>query len=356
MGCESRSIKIVNSETTKCVINEHVNGSISAIHFDGKNRIVYGTKEGHVASFRVSNLGKGTETRLVPGMTFPQNKNTKSPVNVIESYDITNDGVQDLIVGHDDGTIRVFGFERGTPILQFETSLGESIRSIKGGKFCNPRYDEIVVCTYSGRVVSLTREHLEEEEEEDEDGDEDEEKKVSSNGSSKAERRKASRIEQIHSELDELREQVKRQRRGEQQDISSTSLTSIKSNMSLDHVDGTYTVSVETPLPLESVIIQSSMDISISCDKSSAASMHVSRPEESEGNRTLAVFRFEEDTGGSRRLQMTFRTFTLSLSFFFSLALYHIKKTHTHTHTYMHRYGRRTVRRCPCNCYDQDEI
>ena len=85
MGCESRSIKIVNPETAKCVIHEYVNGSVSAVHFDReKKRIVYGTKEGVVASFRVSNPGKGSETCLVPDVTFPCSK-TRSPVNVIET-------------------------------------------------------------------------------------------------------------------------------------------------------------------------------------------------------------------------------------------------------------------------------
>jgi len=79
----------------------------------------------------------------------------------MDVIDFTKDGVPDIIVCRDDGDISVYGFDASeVPMEQFNTNIGESIRSVRAGRVCSPQYDEMVVCSFSGRVTSYTMQPL----------------------------------------------------------------------------------------------------------------------------------------------------------------------------------------------------
>lgn len=64
-------------------------------------------------------------------------------------------------MGRDDGDVTVFSFDISPePIVQFQTNVGESVRSVDAGQVSTPQYDEMVVASYSGRIVSYTTEPL----------------------------------------------------------------------------------------------------------------------------------------------------------------------------------------------------
>ncbi len=100
-------------------------------------------------------------------------------VNCLASWDPLGDGVDNLVVGRDDGSVQVFGFGFGgasggasafdrvgglggtgssslaaaaAPSLRFEHNLGESVRSIDIGKVSAPQFDEVVAATFTGRI------------------------------------------------------------------------------------------------------------------------------------------------------------------------------------------------------------
>ena len=58
------------------------------------------------------------------------------------SADLTKDGMKDIMVGRDDGTVEVWGFDGGggRPKLIFERSLQESVTSIESGLVTNGNY------------------------------------------------------------------------------------------------------------------------------------------------------------------------------------------------------------------------
>jgi Bardet-Biedl syndrome 7 protein len=106
-----------------------------------------------------------------------------SAANCIRVDDITGDGVNDLVVARDSGLVQVFSLGEGndgtgpncrgemafathghewTPTLRVEHEVGESVRSLDVGVVRTPGYDELLLCTYSGRVLSLTTESLSE--------------------------------------------------------------------------------------------------------------------------------------------------------------------------------------------------
>jgi Bardet-Biedl syndrome 7 protein len=99
----------------------------------------------------------------------------------MDTFDMTKDGKADILVGRDDGAVQVYSFDISPePMLQFEKNVVESIRSIQVGRSiavdaaCHnkiPRFvqsgcisslgfEEIVVCSYAGKVVSFTNEEL----------------------------------------------------------------------------------------------------------------------------------------------------------------------------------------------------
>lgn len=106
-------------------------------------------------------------------------------VLALDSYDITADGVLDLIVGRDDGLVEIYSYdESDEPIFRFKQvsthslnscnkpcnyglllfhsnvekiqllpvlqQLSESVTSVQGGVIATQGFDEIVCSTYAG--------------------------------------------------------------------------------------------------------------------------------------------------------------------------------------------------------------
>lgn len=93
---------------------------------------------------------------------------------------MTGDGIPNLIVGRQDGSVEVYAVnlmdELDPPSLIFSHVLsckykykyiyciayfqncGESVTAVQGGVIGNQGYDEILVSTYTGRIFGLTTE------------------------------------------------------------------------------------------------------------------------------------------------------------------------------------------------------
>ena len=74
------------------------------------------------------------------------------------SADLTKDGMKDIMVGRDDGTVEVWGFDGGggRPKLIFERSLQESVTSIESGLVTNGNYKLTLTLTPT-LILTLTR-------------------------------------------------------------------------------------------------------------------------------------------------------------------------------------------------------
>lgn len=72
---------------------------------------------------------------------------------------IPGDGVRDLIIGRNDGSIEIYSYEDGEesePVIKLTHSCGESVTSVEGGVVGNQGYEEVVAATYTGKVQSVT--------------------------------------------------------------------------------------------------------------------------------------------------------------------------------------------------------
>ena len=80
-------------------------------------------------------------------------------VQCVCSHDITKDGVKDVLVGRTDGGVEVWSFDTGPqPQLVFERALQESVTAVDCGLITNPNFEEVLVTTYSGKLISFSSE------------------------------------------------------------------------------------------------------------------------------------------------------------------------------------------------------
>lgn len=66
------------------------------------------------------------------------------------SIDFTKDGINEVAIGRDSGSLEVYGFDQQQqPVLIFQASLEESISTIDGGFFTSPNVQVISPMLYS---------------------------------------------------------------------------------------------------------------------------------------------------------------------------------------------------------------
>jgi len=84
----------------------------------------------------------------------------RSPITCVKVFDITNDGFNEIIICRDDGLLEIYTQRavNQTPQLAFSKDIGESIRAVECGLVNSSEYTEVILATYSGKVVSFTSE------------------------------------------------------------------------------------------------------------------------------------------------------------------------------------------------------
>ena len=185
--------------------------------------------------------------------------------------------------GFGDGAGAV-GNKQGGLVLRTEHDIGESVRSLDVGVVSTPGYVELVACTYSGRVVSLTTEPLSDTHEDDK------------YGRSKAIVGKEAQVKAFRSELKDLQKQVTKEAEklqklrpgggnvvdsgsggggGKRSSSSSSSdnladcFIAMESQFSVNHSfelmdhDATYQLVMEIPIPISQVVLQTTVPVDL---------------------------------------------------------------------------------------------
>jgi hypothetical protein len=79
-------------------------------------------------------------------------------VAVVKICNLESDSqLHTFIVARDDGSVEIYSFDYKSPIpiLRFETKISESITGIDTGYISNPNKQEVLISTYSGKIMSL---------------------------------------------------------------------------------------------------------------------------------------------------------------------------------------------------------
>lgn len=279
---------------------------------DGRyHEILYGTENGMVGQLLMDSdeMRKG----WVIDPVLEGRRGKAGGVQCLAAHDLTRDGVKDILVGRDDGGVEVWAFDTGTqPQLVFERALHESITSIEGGLVTTPNFDEVIVTTYSGKVISFSSEPS------------------SSNGmaepgaapdGAKGKKEKRERgekkIRNLRDELDKLRVQVEheRARHSTASDANGVGAAGgagggglgmgvpfkMNDKWALNAEEARYELNVELSMPIDTILLQCDVPVELLDADSNAAI--VSRSKVNSG--LLATFRCQEPVN---RLEMCVRT------------------------------------------------
>lgn len=181
--------------------------------------------------------------------------------SILSKLDVTHDGVNDVVVGRDDGTMEVYGFNfNGDPELLYSRSVGETVHTIDGGFITSGETEEIIAQTYSGKVLCFHPNNT----------DYDMDSITSAQNEAKAAKKKEENekvLEGLGREVKDLEKAVKKEQERFSR-ISNTFLQPIasfhvKDKFHLNPSDGSYVLQLETTVAVAMLTLQSQIQMEI---------------------------------------------------------------------------------------------
>ncbi|CAL8354731.1 unnamed protein product [Merluccius merluccius] len=254
--------------------------------------VLYGTADGKVGLLKIGESAALSQWVI-------DNHQKKGGVLCIDTYDIIGDGVSDLLIGRDDGSMEVYGFDSaGEPALRFEHVLSESVTSVQGGCVGKESYDEVITATYTGWVTGLTTEA---QKAEAGPGDE-----------LSMSKETQTKVAALRLELDQLQSRVLQGRERYQQTsrsgtaVSAVPVFSVNDKFTLCQDDASYSLTLEVHTAIDNLLLQSDVPIDLlDVDKNSAVVSFSECDSEPNGNFLLATYRCQANT---TRLELKVRS------------------------------------------------
>lgn len=299
LACEDRTLRVL--DRSFLLHNIEVDAVPTVLHLNGNeggetgDEILYGTADGRVGLVRVGRTEVNHRWILNDGKH-------RAGVLCMNCYDMSGDGVLDLLIGRQDGTLDIFSLgddagEEGKLSQRFSYSCNESITSINGGVVGNAGYEEVVVSTYTGFVFGMVscRTGV---------------CSIDSTGTPLS--GISERLENLRFEIDEIEQRVNRERERYQaatQDkvdgLSAIPFISINDKMTLCREDASYSLTLEVQTAIDNVLIQSDVPIDLLDVERNSAVVSYSACEPGSGNYLLATYRCQMNT---TRLELRLRT------------------------------------------------
>ncbi|KAM9470198.1 BBSome complex member BBS7 [Clarias gariepinus] len=296
LACQDRVLRILQG--SELLYDFEISGPPSVLELHNRDggkdgeEVLYGTADGK--------LGLVQLTHSTPVLKWEvDNEKKKGGVLCIDTFDILGDGVKDILVGRDDGTVEIYGLDNSNePTLRFENVLTESVTSIQGGCVGKESYDEVVTATYTGWVSGLTTEP---QKMEAGPGDE-----------VKMSRETQAKVAALRAELEQLQVKVMQGREKYQQSsqsstaVSAVPAFSINDRFTLCQEDASYSLTLEVQTAIDNLLLQSDVPIDLlDVDKNSAVVSFSECDSEPNGNFLLATYRCQANT---TRLELKVRS------------------------------------------------
>ncbi|KAL7886198.1 hypothetical protein AOLI_G00064930 [Acnodon oligacanthus] len=296
LACQDRVLRMLQG--SELLYDFEVPGPPSVLELHnrdgGKNgeEVLYGTADGKLGLVQLTSSAPVSKWEV-------DNEKKKGGVLCIDTFDILGDGVKDILVGRDDGTVEVYGLDSsGEPTLRFENVLSESVTSIQGGCVGKESYDEVLTTTYTGWVSGLTTEP---QQMEAGPGDE-----------VKMSRETQAKVAALRAELEQLQVKVMQGREKYQQSsqsstaVSAVPVFSINDRFTLCQDDASYSLTLEVQTAIDNLLLQSDVPIDLlDVDKNSAVVSFSECDSEPNGNFLLATYRCQANT---TRLELKVRS------------------------------------------------
>lgn len=162
LACQDRLIRVLNgSEVSKEISVE--GGAPTCVRYileshdllnryPGAKEILYGTENGAIGQLFLDS------DALCKGFTIENPKKLGVVSALYSGIDLTKDGVNDVVVGRDDGSLEVYSLDEAGQVQQvFKTQLPQSITGLEGGYITSPNSQDLVVHTFSGKVLAYSQ-------------------------------------------------------------------------------------------------------------------------------------------------------------------------------------------------------
>ncbi|KAJ4432478.1 hypothetical protein ANN_21097, partial [Periplaneta americana] len=346
LACEDRMLRVL--DRSSLLHNIEVEATPTILHLNGNeggeagDEILYGTSDGRVGLVRIGRVEVNHRWILNDGKR-------RAGVLCMDCYDMSGDGVLDLLIGRQDGTLDIFSLgdengEEGVLSQRFIYSCNESVTSIQGGVVGNAGYEEVVASTYTGWIFGLTTEVIDKQVVMDTDTgnvnvSQDAQQKIMRLsfqlfifislgflfGMVSAKSGKCSvdstgthcsditeRLENLRFEIDEIEQKVNREREKYQaatqekiDGLSAIPFISINDKMTLCREDASYSLTLEVQTAIDNILIQSDVPIDLLDVERNSAVVSYSACEPGSGNFLLATYRCQMNT---TRLELKLRT------------------------------------------------
>jgi Bardet-Biedl syndrome 7 protein len=281
----------------------------------GPGAIVYGLSTGGLGMVQVFSNGEFNHIWQV------DDGSARNPITCVCVYDIDRDGALEYIVGRDDGRVEVYKQQHDSvfslPYKVFSKDIGESVRAIECGVVSTPDFHEIIVASYSGKIISFTTEPVLGRAQED------------SYGRSIQTVNNENRIKHLKKEIDDLRKKIDKDKEKFKKSVGNqVSLESqhkpapefpVNSKFLLDTTLAAYVLTVELQTPIDLIILRSPVVLDLVEADTGSSVLSVTPPllqqqvtggaglagEDAQLGKFVAVFRCQSQ---EKRIVLTLRT------------------------------------------------
>lgn len=339
MACQDKYLRVYAGE--KIYHEFAVEGPGTALGFYGQTPekttrkgepvfMVYGSEQGTVAlcSIDASSMRKTVDIadrQTRPGVGGPSTR--RSRVTALHTSDVAKSGMHDICVGRDDGQFEVWSLgdalpgspgrlEQAPPTLTFETCLGESIQSMDSGNISGSEHGEVVLTTYSGKILGFTPDSAAQDptgaeiaQAEDKPAPPAGQKKrqLSAVEDNQIKAEKERRFRNLSFEVNDLKRQLETEKAQYQklstEKIAVQTTTKVSHRFNLNGEEACYVLTIESQAPLEMISLRADADVDL-LDHDGTSSI-LSRSKGDPANPLLATYRMQEP--GSR-FQIRLRT------------------------------------------------
>uniref|UniRef100_A0A914BVH0 Bardet-Biedl syndrome 7 protein n=1 Tax=Acrobeloides nanus TaxID=290746 RepID=A0A914BVH0_9BILA len=293
VACDDKTLKILDSG--RLVYEVRLGDTPNTLHLfmnDGgynRQKVLYGTKSG-----RLGLVDLQTSTGAI---LWEISTKSSSGVSAINCYRITDNSIPDIIIGKDDGLVEIYTVnENDEATFRQQYQCDESITGLDCGRVNSEQYDEIILCTYTGWVFSLTTQPMTEQND------------VGTNLPPNME----IRVQQLRSELEELEMKVREEReryqdmaQNQEDTFSIVPPFAINDRFELSKEFACYALSIELVIPIDYIVLQSDVSVELIDVERNSAVVAITTPEQSSGNALLATYRCQADT---TRIEMRIRS------------------------------------------------
>ncbi|GMS88437.1 hypothetical protein PENTCL1PPCAC_10612, partial [Pristionchus entomophagus] len=240
-----------------------------------KMHVLYGTKTGQLGLVDLPQRGASVVWEI--------STSSASAITAMTFYALTGER-KDVILGKDDGRVEIYTVETDDKLsMRQMIQCDESITCVSCGRVSSEHTDDIVVCTYTGWVFSLTR--------------------IAEGSLSSAAppvHAVNAKVQQLRNEVTELEQKVLEERNRYTEMISKENDGAVHSYLPTFHIHesfelnkatGYYILSISLVLPIEFIVVMSQVDLKLVDVERNNAVIGYTKPKENEEFRSIITYR-----------------------------------------------------------------